>query len=96
VITERIPRSSNLLPAPPPRSREKLAPQAQQVYRNLDQVVQGRLIVDKVYGPTCSSAGLLAGRAHLIGTSGTLVGGDPWVPMSLTKLLLTRGVGRKE
>jgi hypothetical protein len=26
----------------------------------------------------------LAGRVHLIGTSGTLVGGDPWVPMSVT------------
>jgi hypothetical protein len=39
--------------------------------------------VDKVFGPTCRSAGLLAGRVHLTGTSGTLVGGDPWVPMSL-------------
>jgi hypothetical protein len=39
-------------------------------------------IVDKVSGPTCRSAGLLAGRVHLTGTSETLVGGDPWVPMS--------------
>jgi hypothetical protein len=39
-------------------------------------------IVDKVSGPTCRSAGLLASRVHLTGTSGTLVGGDPWVPMS--------------
>jgi hypothetical protein len=40
-------------------------------------------VVDKVSGPTYSSAGLLAGRVHLTGTSRTLVGGDPWVPMSL-------------
>jgi hypothetical protein len=39
--------------------------------------------MDKVSGPTCRSAGLLAGQVHLTGTSGTLVGGDPWVPMSL-------------
>jgi hypothetical protein len=38
--------------------------------------------VDKVSGPTCRSAGLLAGRLRLTGTSRTLVGGDPWVPMS--------------
>jgi hypothetical protein len=35
-----------------------------------------------VSGPTCRSAGLLAGRAHLSRTSRTLVGGVPWVPMS--------------
>jgi hypothetical protein len=34
-------------------------------------------VVDKVSGPTCRSAGLLAGRVHLTGTSETLVGGDP-------------------
>jgi hypothetical protein len=39
-------------------------------------------IVDKVSGPTCRSVGLLAGWVHLTGTSGTLVDGDPWVPMS--------------
>jgi hypothetical protein len=38
--------------------------------------------VDKVSGPTCRLAGLLAGGVHLTRTSGTLVGGDPWVPMS--------------
>jgi hypothetical protein len=38
--------------------------------------------MDKVSGPTCRLAGLLAGRVHLTGTSRTLVGGDPWVPMS--------------
>jgi hypothetical protein len=38
--------------------------------------------VNKVSEPTCKSAGLLAGRVHLTGTSGTLAGGDPWVPMS--------------
>jgi hypothetical protein len=37
--------------------------------------------VDKVSGRTCRSAGLLAGRVHLLGTSGTLIGGDPCVPM---------------
>jgi hypothetical protein len=42
-------------------------------------------IVDKVFGPTCRSVGLLAGRVHLTWTSRTLVGGDSWVPMSLTK-----------
>jgi hypothetical protein len=40
-------------------------------------------IVDKVIGPTCRSTRLLAGRVHLTGTSGTLVSGDPWVPMYL-------------
>jgi hypothetical protein len=34
-------------------------------------------------GPTDRSAGLLVGRARLSGTAETLVGGDPWVPMSL-------------
>jgi hypothetical protein len=33
-------------------------------------------------GPTDRSVSLLLGRVHLTGTSGTLVGGDPWVPMS--------------
>jgi hypothetical protein len=42
--------------------------------------------VDKVSGPTCRSVGLLAGWVHLIGTSGTLAGGDPWVPMSLKEV----------
>jgi hypothetical protein len=40
-------------------------------------------IEDKVFGATCRLAGLLAGWVHLTGTFGTLVGGDPWVPMSL-------------
>jgi hypothetical protein len=40
--------------------------------------------MDKVSGTTCRSAELLAGRVHLTGTSRTLVGGDPWVPMSHT------------
>jgi hypothetical protein len=31
--------------------------------------------------------GLLAGQVHMTGTSGTLVGGDPWVPMSLNQVL---------
>jgi hypothetical protein len=39
--------------------------------------------MDKVSGPTCRSVGLFIGRVHLTGTSRTLVGGDPWVPMSL-------------
>jgi hypothetical protein len=34
-------------------------------------------------GPTDRSASLLVGRAGLLGTNETLVGGDPWVPMSL-------------
>jgi hypothetical protein len=41
-------------------------------------------IVDKVSGPICRSVGLLVGRVHLTGSSRTLVGGDPWVPMFLT------------
>jgi hypothetical protein len=40
VITERIPRSSGLLAAPP-RSKERLALQAWQVARDLDKVVRG-------------------------------------------------------
>jgi hypothetical protein len=43
--------------------------------------------VDQVSGPTCRSAGLLSGRVHLTGTSETLVGGDPWVPMSIRRSL---------
>jgi hypothetical protein len=43
--------------------------------------------MDKVSGPTCRSVGLLTGRVHWIGTSGTLVGGDPWVPMSLRMVI---------
>jgi hypothetical protein len=39
-------------------------------------------VADKASGPTCRSAGLLAGRVHLTGTFGTLVGGDPWVATS--------------
>jgi hypothetical protein len=35
-------------------------------------------------GPTNRLAGLLEGRAHLSGTTETLVGEDPVVPMSLT------------
>ena len=34
-------------------------------------------------GSTCRSAGHLTGQTNSSGTSGTLVGGDPWVPMSL-------------
>jgi hypothetical protein len=49
--------------------------------------------VDKVPGPTCRSAGLLAGRVHLTGTSGTLVGGDPWVPMSPRRRLCSCSFG---
>jgi hypothetical protein len=39
MIIERIPRSSDLLAALPPWSRERLAPQAQQVFWSLDKVV---------------------------------------------------------
>jgi hypothetical protein len=38
-------------------------------------------------GSTDRSAGLLVGRACLSGTAETLVGGDPWVPMSHTNTL---------
>jgi hypothetical protein len=38
-------------------------------------------------GPLCRSVGLLKGRVHLSGTSGTLASGDPWVPMSLKSSL---------
>jgi hypothetical protein len=34
-------------------------------------------------GSTDRLVGLLVGRARLSGTAKTLVGGDPWVPMSL-------------
>jgi hypothetical protein len=36
-------------------------------------------------GSTCRSVGHLASRVHSSGTSETLVGRDPWVPMSLTQ-----------
>jgi hypothetical protein len=38
-------------------------------------------------GSTDRSAGLLVGRARLSGTAKTLVGGDPWVPMSHKPLI---------
>jgi hypothetical protein len=41
VITERIPRSSDLLAVPPPSSRGRLAPQARLVFCDLDQILQG-------------------------------------------------------
>jgi hypothetical protein len=41
VITERIPRSSDLLVVPHHDLGEKLAPQARQVFRSLDEVVRG-------------------------------------------------------
>jgi hypothetical protein len=47
------------------------------------KVFLGHWVADKVTGPNCRSAGLLAGRVHLTGTSGTLVGGNPWIPMSV-------------
>jgi hypothetical protein len=37
-------------------------------------------IVDNVFGPTCRSVGLLVGRVHLTGTSGTLVVGTHGYP----------------
>jgi hypothetical protein len=52
--------------------------------------------VDKVLGPTCRLAGLLAGRVHLTGTTGTLVGGDPWVSMSHKPRSTCRRSGRDE
>jgi hypothetical protein len=39
-------------------------------------------------GSTDRSAGLLVGWARLSGTTETLVGGDPWVPMSHTSLIV--------
>jgi hypothetical protein len=59
----------------------------------LDKVIWG--IIWKVFrrsygpptrsvGPTVRSASLLVGRTHLSGTAVSLVGGDPWVPMSHT------------
>jgi hypothetical protein len=38
-------------------------------------------------GPMDRSVGLLVGRACLSGMAETLVGGDPWVPMSHTSTL---------
>jgi hypothetical protein len=82
VIAERMPQSSGLLVVPRRNLGEKLAPQARQVFWSLrSPEVAG--IVDKVSGTTCRSAGLLTSRVHLTGTSVTLVGGDPRVPMSL-------------
>jgi hypothetical protein len=41
VITERIPRSTYLLVVPHRDLGEKFAPQARQVFRNLDEVARG-------------------------------------------------------
>jgi hypothetical protein len=59
VITERIPRSSDPLAAPPPRSRDKLAPQARQVFWSLDEVFRG---LPRSSGLWIRSLGPLAGR----------------------------------
>jgi hypothetical protein len=87
VIIEMIPRSSDLLAASHNYLGENLAPQAWQVFRSLDEVVQGLTRSLGLWimslGPLDRSAALLAGWVHLTGTSGTLVGGDPWVPMSI-------------
>jgi hypothetical protein len=57
VIAERISRSSGLLAAPPPR--DKLVPQARQVFCDLDKVVQG---LPGSPGLWIRSQGPLAGR----------------------------------
>jgi hypothetical protein len=83
VITERIPRSSDLLAASQRdlgrNLRHKLG-RSSRIWMRSSEVAW---VVGKVFGPTCRSAGLLAGRVHLTGTFGTLVGGDLCVPMSL-------------
>jgi hypothetical protein len=59
VITERIPRSSDLLAASHRDLGERLAPQARQVFRNLDQVAQG---LPRSLGLWIRSLGPLTGR----------------------------------
>jgi hypothetical protein len=83
MITGQIPQSADLLVASCRDLGEKFAPQARQVFRDPNKVA---VVVDKVSGPTCRSVGLLIGWVHLTGTSRTLVGGDPWVPMSLRRV----------
>jgi hypothetical protein len=84
VIIRRIPRSADLREAPCHDVGESLAPQALRAFRDLDKVVWGLRVVDKVSESTCRSMGLLTDQVHLTETSRTLVGGDPWVPMSLS------------
>jgi hypothetical protein len=85
VITERILRSSGLLAAHR-RDLKKGLPRkpgrspAIWIRSSRSSKVAGT--ADTVSRPTCRSVELLAGRVHLTGTSRTLVGGDPWVPMS--------------
>jgi hypothetical protein len=59
VITERIPRSTNLLAAPRRDLRERLAPQARQVFRSLDEVARG---LPRSPGLWIRSPGPLVGR----------------------------------
>jgi hypothetical protein len=59
VIRERISRSLGLLAAPPLGSKERLAPQAWQVVRDLDKVVQG---LPRSPGSWIRSPDPLAGR----------------------------------
>jgi hypothetical protein len=59
VITERIPRSSDLLAASRRDLEEKLAPQVRQVFRSLDTVVRGLL---RSSGLWIRSPSPLAGR----------------------------------
>jgi hypothetical protein len=59
VITERIPRSSDLLAASRHDLGERLAPQARQVFWNLDQVAQG---LPRSSGLWIRSLGPLAGQ----------------------------------
>jgi hypothetical protein len=59
VITERIPRSSDLLAAPNRDLGKKLAPQARQVFQSLDDVARG---LSRSSGLWIRSLGPLAGR----------------------------------
>jgi hypothetical protein len=59
VIIERIPRSSDLLAVPHRDLGEKLAPQAQQVFRGLDEEARGLARSSRLW---ISSSGPLAGR----------------------------------
>jgi hypothetical protein len=83
MITEMILRSLDLLAAPHRDLGRSLCHKpggSSGIWIRSSKVVG---VVDKISGPTCRSVGLLAGQVHLTGTSGTLVGGDPWIPMSL-------------
>jgi hypothetical protein len=84
VITERIPRSLVLFSVSHHDLGRSLCHKPGRSFGIWIRLSKVAGVLDKISGPSCRSVGLLAGRVHLTGTSGTLPGRwGPWVPSSL-------------